>query len=176
MITAAASEANDRYLADLDEVSALFTEQSLRIRRMVRAQARGSEQLVEDACQLAWLRLVQRRACVRRNAATAWLVRTAIHEAFRQMRRDARDVSLDAWRDEAAEPPVRRTPALIDELAEQRARLEAIRSLPERQQRLVWLQALGLSYVEMAGETGASRRTVERQLTRARRTLEQEAA
>jgi DNA-binding CsgD family transcriptional regulator len=36
-----------------------------------------------------------------------------------------------------------------------------------RQQRLVWLQAAGLSYVEMAAYTGDSVRTVERQVLRA---------
>ena len=40
-----------------------------------------------------------------------------------------------------------------------------------RVRRLVWLQGLGLSYREMAGETGMTRRTVERQLMRARSSL-----
>ena len=62
-------------------------------------------------------------------------------------------------------------PALIDDLVEQKHRLESIRALPERQRRLVWLQGLGLSYREMAGETGMTRRTVERQLMRARSSL-----
>jgi len=63
------------------------------------------------------------------------------------------------------------TPPLIDELIEQKDRLESIRLLPERQRQLVWLQGLGLSYREMAGETGMTRRTVERQLMRARSSL-----
>ena len=67
-------------------------------------------------------------------------------------------------------------PALLDELVEQRARLESIRTLPERQQRLVWLQGLGLTYTEMAGQTGETRRTVERQLLRAKRTLARQEA
>ena len=37
----------------------------------------------------------------------------------------------------------------------------------QRQQRLVWLQAAGLSYVELAAYTGNSIRTVERQILRA---------
>jgi RNA polymerase sigma factor (sigma-70 family) len=176
MTSSADTDGGEGYLADMEEVAQLFLEQSLRIRRMVRSQARGSEQLVEDACQLAWLRLVQRRARIRRETAPAWLVRTAIHEAFRQMRRDARDLSLETWSEEDADQPARRTPPLLDELAEQRSRLEAIGSLPERQQRLMWLQALGLTYTEMAGHTGTTRRTVDRQLVRARRALDVEAA
>jgi RNA polymerase sigma factor (sigma-70 family) len=100
-------------------------------------------------------------------------VRTAIREALKQMRRDARALSLDELTEDAGSPA---TPALLDELVEQRARLESIRILPERQQRLVWLQGLGMSYTEMAGETGTTRRTVERQLLRARRTLAEQPA
>ena len=47
----------------------------------------------------------------------------------------------------------------------------ASQNLPERQQRLVWLQGLGLSYTEMAAHEGATPRTVERQLMRAKKRL-----
>ncbi len=163
-------------MAEMEEVGKLFAEQSLRVRRMVRARARGSEQLVEDACQLAWMRLVQRRESVRREGATAWLVRTAMHEVLKQMQREARDFSLEVWGEDPDAPAPRRTPPLIDELAEQRARLRAIGSLPSRQQRLMWLQAAGLTYDEMASNTGTTSRTVERQLERAKRTLGAQAA
>ena len=56
----------------------------------------------------------------------------------------------------------------LEELAEKRARLEAISELPGRQQRLVWLHGLGFSYDEIAAHTGDSSRTVERQLLRAK--------
>lgn len=171
MTSPVACEAGEGCVGTLDEVAELFAEQASRVRRLVRAGVRAPEPLVEDACQLAWVRLFQRRACVRRDTATAWLVRTAIREAVKQMHRDGRELSLDALADEAGDRPAPSTPALLDELIEQRARLEAIRSLPERQQRLVWLQGLGLTYTEMAGETGTTRRTVERQLLRAKRTL-----
>jgi RNA polymerase sigma factor (sigma-70 family) len=87
------------------------------------------------------------------------------------MHRVARELSLDALDEEPGDRPAPSTPALLDDLIEQRERLEAIRILPERQQRLVWLQGLGLTYTEMAGQTGTTRRTVERQLLRAKRTL-----
>jgi DNA-directed RNA polymerase specialized sigma24 family protein len=44
-----------------------------------------------------------------------------------------------------------------------------LRALPIRQQRLLWLHALGLTYTEMAAHEGCTRRTVERQLLRAKR-------
>jgi RNA polymerase sigma factor (sigma-70 family) len=170
-----ACEVGEGCVASLDDVAELFAEQASRVRRLVRAGVRAPEPMVEDACQLAWVRLFQRRARVRRDTATAWLVRTAIREAVKQLHRDGREVSLDALAEQAGDRPAPSAPALLDELVEQRARLESIRILPERQQRLVWLQGLGLTYTEIAGQTGATRRTVERQLLRARRTLASQA-
>jgi RNA polymerase sigma factor (sigma-70 family) len=43
--------------------------------------------------------------------------------------------------------------------------------LPQRQRQMVWLHGAGLSYVEIAAATGCTRRTVERQLLRAKRAL-----
>ena len=54
---------------------------------------------------------------------------------------------------------------------EPRLRLEPLRELPERQQRLIWLHGLGFHYPEMAAQTGMSLRAVERQLMKGRRTL-----
>ncbi len=171
MATPAASEVNEECMANLDEVAQLFAEQGVRVHRLVRACVQAPEPLIEDACQLAWIRLLLNRDRVRRETATAWLVRTAVHEAFKLIRQNRRELSLDA----ASEDPGRRSaasaPELLDELVEQRARLDSIRILPERQQRLVWLRGLGLTYAEMAGETGTTRRTVERQLLRAKRKL-----
>jgi DNA-directed RNA polymerase specialized sigma24 family protein len=44
--------------------------------------------------------------------------------------------------------------------------------LPERQRRLIVLQALGCSYAELATLTGDTPRTVDRQLARAKRRLD----
>ena len=141
------------------------------MRRMVRTSVRAPEPLIEDACQLAWTRLFLCRDRVRRETVTAWLVKTAVHEAFKLMHRDRRNLSLDALSDDLRRVPAASAPELLDELMDQRARLDSIRILPERQQRLVWLHGLGLTYTEMAGQTGTTRRTVERQLLRAKRTL-----
>jgi DNA-directed RNA polymerase specialized sigma24 family protein len=61
-------------------------------------------------------------------------------------------------------------------LAEQRERLSSISLLPERQQRMLWLQGIGLSYADIAITTGCTTRTVERQLLRARRAIRQATA
>jgi RNA polymerase sigma factor (sigma-70 family) len=158
-------------VASAEEVAELFAAQSVRLRRMVRSGSSASEALVEDACQLAWLRLLQRPGRVRREAATAWLTRTAIREAFRQMRREARDLSLDVAPEEMRARSDRPTPDVLEELIGARMQLEAVRALPTRPQRYVWMQALGFSYEEMARRTAATPRTVQRQLVRARRRL-----
>jgi RNA polymerase sigma factor (sigma-70 family) len=130
--------------------------------------------VIEDACQFAWSRLVHHRKRVHRESALGWLVTTAVHEAFKLTRRERRDVSLELAL-ETQLAPTRQVPSLDDQL-ERRDRLEAVGALPRRQQRLLWLHAVGLSYREIAAHESCTVRTVERQLLRARRTLRDEAA
>jgi RNA polymerase sigma factor (sigma-70 family) len=132
---------------------------------------RAPEPVIEDACQFAWSTLIRYQGSVRRDHALAWLATTASREALRQLRRDRRDRSLEQLTDDGPRPVPRATVTSIEELVEQRARLETIGRLPERQQRLVWLQGLGLTYTEMAEHEDATPRTVERQLMRAKKRL-----
>jgi RNA polymerase sigma factor (sigma-70 family) len=132
--------------------------------------------VIDDACQVAWSRLIRYQGSVRREAALAWLVTTARREALRLLRRSRRELSLDELAESDPEPGRRRALTPVnsvgpEEIVAWRSRLEEIGKLPVRQQRLVWLQGLGLSYTEMAGYEGASRRTVERQLLRAKQAL-----
>jgi RNA polymerase sigma factor (sigma-70 family) len=158
-----------RCLDGLEEVEALYADHAVRVRRLVRLSVTASDAVIEDACQVAWMRLVLHRARVCRDGALSWVVRVATNEARRQARRAGRDLSLEQVTEDRGDAVA--TPELMDELAERRERLARIATLPERQQRVVWLQGLGFSYAEMAGRTGDSRRTVERQLTRARGAL-----
>src|SRR5205823_2013588 len=59
------------------------------------------------------------------------------------------------------------------ERAELRDRLGELQLLSERQRRLVWLRAAGLSHVEMAAFTGDTLRTVQRQIARASERMRQ---
>ena len=164
---------------DIDDIARLYREEAVRIRKLVRTQVVASPALVEDACQIAWCRLLIHRARVRRESARAWLVQVAVREALKAIARERRERSLETLQERDGRPDRGRdvesailpTPTLIEDLVEQRARLDSVRTLPDRQRRLVWLQGLGLSYREMAGETGMTRRTVERQLMRARTSL-----
>jgi RNA polymerase sigma factor (sigma-70 family) len=153
------------------DVGAVYASSAAKVRRLVRRSVRVSEPVIEDACQTAWARLVRDRGLVEPDAAVAWLVTTAVREAIRLTRRAGRESFLEDLLDEAGELDEPALDAAPEDLAGWRLRLDAVAHLPERQQRFVWLQALGWSYAEMAELTGATPRTIDRQLTRARRTL-----
>ena len=143
------------------DVGELYGQLSARLENMVRLDVRAPDVVIEDACQFAWSRLVHHRHRVQRETVVTWLARTAVHEAFKLLRHERCHVPLDVAIDLAS-------PASPHELVERRERLAALAGLPERQQRLLWLHALGLSYVEIARREGCTLRTVERQLLRAK--------
>ncbi len=162
---------SEAVLADISAVAELYAARAERVRHLVRRGVHAPEPVIEDACQFAWSRLLHHRRRVRRHGAQAWLVTTATHEAVKLLRAQSRDVSLESVIESEGERPPFVTPTAIDDLVAHRDRLAAIGELPERQQRLVWLQGLGLSYAEIAAVSGESARTVERQLLRAKRGL-----
>jgi RNA polymerase sigma factor (sigma-70 family) len=107
---------------------------------------------------------------VRRESALSWLAKTAVHEALKLIRREDRELSLDDAG--ALEESMLRSDALgPHELAEHREQLAVVATLPDRQRRMVWLRAAGLSYNDISAREGCTVRTVERQLVRAGRTL-----
>ncbi len=151
-----------------DELEGLYLALSRRLEQLVRMDVRAPEAVIEDACQIAWIGLVRHSGRVRRDAVLSWLATTAVREAYRLTRRESRELSLDAALEQAdGLPGLPRSPG-PHEVLEQRERLAEIRALPQRQQRLLWLHAFGYSYTEMAAHDGITRRTVERQLLRAK--------
>ena len=154
-----------------DELADLYATLAGRLRQIVGGQVQASDALIEDSCQVAWSRLIRHRGRVRRETVLGWLATTALHEAFRLLRPQRREIPLEEIVDSAGTTGPLVPVSSLEEVVEQRERLRTIERLPERQQRLVWLQGLGLSYTEMAGYTGATPRTVERQLLRAKQAL-----
>ena len=146
------------------EVGELYAAHSRQLERIVRADVRASPALVEDACQFAWSRLIDHARRVRRETALAWLATTAVREALRLIDRASREAPLDR----GAERPACLSP---EQVLEHRERLAQLSHLPARQQRMIWLHALGLSYAEIAAAQGCTIRTVERQLLRGKRAL-----
>jgi RNA polymerase sigma factor (sigma-70 family) len=153
------------------DVGELYGSLAGRLEQIVRLDVRASDAVIEDACQFAWCRLLHHSHRVHRETAMAWLARTAVHEAVKLVRRYRRELSLDAALEDGEEPAWTSSPASTEQLLEYRERIGMLRGLPERQQRVVWLHAFGLSYIETAAHEGCTRRTVDRQLVRARATL-----
>ena len=162
-----------RVPAGHDQVADMYEALAGRLRQIVRGAVRAPEAVIDDACQAAWSSLLRRRRGIRSETALAWLVTTASREALRSCRRAARELPLDELREQRAEQlGLVVWPAGPDEIFEFRQRLDQLRDLPRRQQEAMWLQGFGLSYSEIAAYTGDTRRTVERQLMRAKRALE----
>jgi RNA polymerase sigma factor (sigma-70 family) len=153
------------------DLAELYGQLSKRLERIVRRDVRAPDPVIEDACQFAWVTLVSHRDRVRRATTLPWLVKTAQHEAFKLIRRDGRDHSLEATLEQAGDGPLRLAAPDPQELVVAHDRLAQLERLPARQQRLMWLQGFGLSYTEMAQHTGDTTRTVERQLLRARQAV-----
>jgi RNA polymerase sigma factor (sigma-70 family) len=152
-------------------VGELYGLLATRLEQIVRLDVRAPDAVIEDACQFAWSRLVHHADRVRRETALSWLAKTAVHEAFKLIRREDRELSLDDDAGCPAEAMLRsRTPG-PHELVEYRERLADVAALPHRQQRMVWLHAAGLSYNDISACEGCTVRTVERQLSRAKRAL-----
>jgi RNA polymerase sigma factor (sigma-70 family) len=153
------------------DVGELYGLLAKRLEQIVRMDVGAPDVVIEDACQIAWSRLVHHRHRVRRETAMSWLARTAVHEAFKLVRCGRRELPLDTASEHAS------TTILTPDVAiEARERLAEVNHLQERQQRAVWLFALGLSYTEIAVREGCTVRTVERQLLRARQQLRHDAA
>jgi RNA polymerase sigma factor (sigma-70 family) len=157
------------------DVGELYELLAKRLEQIVRLDVRAPDVVVEDACQFAWSRLVHHRHRVRRETVMSWLARTAVHEAVKLLRRDRRELSIDAAPECAAPVAVASSFPPPHTLVERRERLKELQELSTRQQRVVWMHAFGLSYAEIAVHEGCTVRTVERQLLRARQRIRQHA-
>ena len=149
----------------------LYLEFASSLEHIVRGGVRASDVVIEDACQAAWTRLVHHRHRISEQAARGWLTRTAVREAFRLRRLEVREPPLPADEEHPPLAFLHRAAPDPQQLLEQRQRLESVGRLPYRQQRVVWLGALGASREEIAWHEHATSRTVRRQLGRARHKL-----
>lgn len=158
-------------MAPDEDLAGLYADLKAPLERIVVASTGAPLPIVEDACQFAWSQLVKWQETVSLEHVLGWLVRTATRDGVRRVRAVARELSLESAV-ETGDPCLLELSAPgPEELFEHRERLDAVRGLPERQQRLVWLRGLGLSPAEAAAHERCTPRTVERQLIRARRSL-----
>lgn len=158
-------------MAPGQDLAHLYADLKAPLERIVVASTGAPLPIVEDACQFAWCQLVRWQESVSLDHALGWLVRTAIRDGVRRIRKAACEVSLEAAVETGDLCLLELSAPGPDEALEHRERLAAVQELPERQQRLVWLRGLGLSPAEVAAHERCTPRTVERQLIRARRSL-----
>jgi RNA polymerase sigma factor (sigma-70 family) len=147
--------------------AALFAAYQPRLLRAVRATVNTSEANVEEACATAWAILLRRQPD-REGNVLGWLCTTAIRTAIRLDRSDRRHVALVDDGDEGGRLEVAGGVEPERELAAREALRSLAAVLPARQRRVLGLFASGHSYSEIAALTGDTRRTVERQLMRAK--------
>ena len=149
------------------DVEALYPGLSRTVERLVARSVDAPVAVVEDACQVAWIRLIRHAGRVRAANVVGWLVHTARNEVRHELRRRRRELSLEALSERRSVGADERQSQQLDD----RLQLMSVALLPERQQRIVWLQAAGLRYSEIAAITSDTPRTVERQLARGRARL-----
>ena len=82
----------------------LYRRLAARVHAVVRRQITGSEQLIEGACHTAWVKFIERSEQINRQGTLSWLVRTAIHDAYKLSNREHRNLSLDGPRGAFEEP------------------------------------------------------------------------
>lgn len=153
--------------------SELFRAHHEALVQRVHRSLRVPHAVAEDACSIAWIQLL--RTQPDRTSVFGWLCVVATREAIRLCDRERRALPL-----ESLSPGERAIPAarpfgsdLADDLVSTRHALEALAGLPERQREAFARLLAGYSHAEIAAATGASRRTVERLLVRARARLRQ---
>jgi|SRR5579884_1639377 len=154
------------------QIESTYVSLAARVRRIVARNISAPPPLIEEACQIAWSRWLPRRESIPSACTLGWLATTATREAIRLVRLGEREVPLDSAELRAGiviELPAREPGP--DQLAELHDRLAEVHRLPVRQQRMVWLHGFGFDYNEIGSRTGDTRRTVERQLLRAKRKL-----
>jgi RNA polymerase sigma factor (sigma-70 family) len=158
------------------DIDSAYRRLAPRLERIVGKAVTAPHPVVEEACQVAWSQLLAANPPIRDEVVLSWLGTTAVREAWRLLRRERHHLPLgdEDQLGEVIDLPAREPgPERLAELHEQ---LAEIRRLPPRQQRMVWLHGAGYRYAEIAAATGDSRRTVERQLLRAKRALKDDAA
>lgn len=168
--------AAQRLVALRGDEADLYTRHHRALRRAVAGRVRMSADLVEEACQQAWLILLRRQPD-RGATLFAWLVTVAIHEGYRLSAIDRRDLSLDAPAPAADEwVPGHQGHRIVDrdvvdESLEARRALRALAALTGRQRQYAVLRVAGLSYREIAAREGVTYTNVNKHLTKASRRL-----
>ena len=149
-------------------VGDLFARQHVHLVGQLTRHLYGDTELAEDAMAFAWLQLVRTRP--EGDNLEGWLYTVARHEAYAELRRRRRLVSLEAA--EQASDSGAGDPVWIAEDRAEDARLAALVSqLPGHQRLVLSLQAQGYSYQQICLATGKTYTWVNRHLREGRARL-----
>lgn len=157
-------------------VADLYPQLAGQLHRILATNLTAPDWLYEEACQSAWESLLRHSDQVRPGSELSWLSTTATRSALRALRHERRSGRPLTELDQPGSVTHLRlagaTPRPDTEHAcELHARLASVSRLTPRAQRILLLHSFGYDYQEIAQATGDSRRTVTRQITRARRRL-----
>jgi RNA polymerase sigma factor (sigma-70 family) len=141
-------------------------------RGLLRAVARSvnaSEELIEDACQSAWVTLLRCQPD-RSPALFAWLRTVAVHQAYRLSRQERRNVLLEDVVGDHQRQALLGLSQSLETAIEARRALETLAALPVLQRDDLALLIAGFSYREIATLDPRRRsvKNVNKQLTKAR--------
>jgi RNA polymerase sigma factor (sigma-70 family) len=162
--TPAAQEQRTAPRGDEDD---LYRRHQRDLQRAVAHAVNAPRELIEDACQNAWI--IMLRAQPDRISLFGWLYVVAIREAYRLCERERRHVHLETVVPTGSWDAVIADAVSIDDILEAREALEVLASLPDRQRADLTLLVAGCSYAEIAEMTGGRTYTnVNKHLAKAR--------
>jgi RNA polymerase sigma factor (sigma-70 family) len=161
-----------------ERLGAFYAEHAARLERIVARELRVPPQVIEDACQTAWTVLLRRPDVPLDRQGLAWLRKVALTTGYRAARQREQPAGGFLPNQDPGELPEPAAPArdIAEQISERLDRRTQLQALTGRERHFLALQAIGLSYSEIAAHEQTSQRTVERQLTRARRKLRQHLA
>jgi hypothetical protein len=145
----------------------LFRRHHRQLRRAVAAAVSARPELIEDACQTAWMMLL--RTQPDRYAIFGWLRVVAVHEAYRLSFVEQRERELQRGRLDNRQLRQAFDSTSLDDAVEALEALRAVAGLPQRQRIDLTLKVAGYSYDEIRSLTGGRTFTnVSKSLAKAR--------
>jgi DNA-directed RNA polymerase specialized sigma24 family protein len=170
---------SDRQVA-FDDIAQLYRRHHRDLQRAVAAAVRAPREVIDDACQTAWMMML--RSQPRQATWFAWLRVVAIHEAWEQCARSRHEMPAGAFISPSAkeigayeqpEPPAdtRDVPDQVADHIQRAQRLADLATIKPNDRRTLYLFGLGYRYREIMHITGASYTAVNRRITEGRRAL-----